>query len=126
MAIRKNAPRCCLSAPPQEVMVTSMQPESVVIDGQQVTRVVKKRVNVLDKKNHVVLPSYEEFKLSKLLAANVPLKEVPCSHLLDPTDPADCESIGVNGTINVLNQVPPAETSPEPEPTPEPEPAPES
>lgn len=128
MGIRKKTPRCNLASVPDAVEVTTYLPENVASGNEVRTRLVKKRVNVLSKDNRPVLPSHEEYKLSALLAAGVPLKEVATSRMLNPTDPADLESLGASATINILNngnyskikQKP--ESSVEPNPNPQPEP----
>lgn len=48
------------------------------------------------------LPTYEEYTLENMLQSGVPLEAVPVGTLLNPTNAATLERLGLQGSINAL------------------------
>ena len=66
-----------------ETVVTSSQ--EIDKDGLSINRVVYKEVDPFSDEAVQALPTYEDYSLSNLIAAGVPLDTIPVGQLLDPS-----------------------------------------
>lgn len=74
-------------------------------NGETVTRIISKDVNLLDPSEYPELPAPEDYTFENLLRAGVSLREVPCSNLLNPSDPANINEVSLVGAASLNDRI---------------------
>lgn len=74
-------------------------------NGETVTRIISKEVNLLDPSEYPELPAPEDYTFENLLRAGVSLREVPCSNLLNPSDPANINEVSLVGAASLNDRI---------------------
>lgn len=70
-------------------------------DGVIEQRLVFECVNVVDPIGIAAIPDKEDYTLNNILRSGVPINEVKCGSLLNPTDPAEIEEHAVEMALNI-------------------------
>lgn len=74
-------------------------------NGETVTRIISKEVNLLDPSEYPELPAPEDYTFENLLRAGVSLREVPCANLLNPSDPANINEVSLVGAASLNDRI---------------------
>lgn len=74
-------------------------------NGETVTRIISKEVNLLDPSEYPELPAPEDYTFENLLRAGVSLREIPCSNLLNPSDPANINEVSLVGAASLNDRI---------------------
>lgn len=80
-------------------------------NGETVTRIISKEVNLLDPSEYPELPAPEDYTFENLLRAGVSLREIPCANLLNPSDPANINEVSLVGAASLNDRI--AQENPE-------------
>lgn len=92
----------CLMPLPGLLRSTSVVQED---NGETVTRIISKDVNLLDPSEYPELPAPEDYTFENLLRAGVSLREIPCSNLLNPSDPANINEVSLVGAASLNDRI---------------------